>query len=97
MNEIKIFTDIADILEAQRELSKHNLAVYNEKYKDDKDFYLWKDESGFNHILKLPSCPVCKFCRSVFIDTITTEIYCCTCELYPDANPKNCKRFEMEE
>lgn len=94
MNEI--IKTVTEILETQKKLSDHNVALYNEKFKDDKNFYLWEDESGFNHILKLPSCPICKFCSDIFIDTITTEIYCCTCKLYPDADPRDCERFEME-
>ena len=75
----------------------HNIELYNTKYKDDPDFCLWKDESGFTHIIKKPSCVICNHCTNVWIDTLTTEIYHCECEIELDTEEcKTCKRFEEE-
>lgn len=73
----------------------HNIELYNTKYKDDPDFCLWEDESGFTHIIKKPSCVICEHCTDVWIDTITTDIYHCECGIGCDVSKcKTCKYFK---
>ena len=75
----------------------YNIELYNTKYKDDPDFCLWEDKSVFTHIIKKPSCVICKHCTDVWIDTLTTEIYNCACRIGCDVKQcKTCSRFEEE-
>ena len=88
---------VKEYFTALKELSDYNEQWYHDHPEKHDIMCLWKDSSGFTHLLTYPSCPVCKHCTDVWIDSITTEIYKCECDVVKDVKGcKDCVHFEKE-
>jgi hypothetical protein len=91
----KIVRNVQKYFELLNEANNNNIELYNRKYKDDPNYRLWEDSTGFSHIIKKPSCVICQYRNDIWIDPITTEVYHCGCDIGMDV--KKCKTCEMFE
>lgn len=90
----EIMKNVLEYFKCLKQANDHNIELYNTKYKDDPDFCLWEDATGFSHIIKKPSCVICDHCTDVWIDPITTEVYHCECGINEDVTEcKTCLMF----
>ena len=78
-----------------KKANDHNIELYNKKYKNNPDFRLWEDDTGYSHIIKKPSCVLCEYCADIWIDPLSTQIYYCECGIGMDSTKcKTCEKFE---
>ena len=91
----EIMKKLHEYFQTLKEANDNNIELYNRKYKNDPDFRLWEDQTGFSHIIKKPSCVLCEHCTDIWIDPISTEIYHCQCGIGMDSTKcKTCEKFE---